>query len=291
MSGTLGRVEEFDGSKDDWPQYIERMEYFFEANSIDTAEKKRAFFLSVIGSATYKTLRNLLSPVKPGNKSYDQLVDTLTNLFKPAPSEIVERFRFHSRSRRQGESVATFVAELRSLAEFCNFKDTLEVMLRDRIVCGINDDAMQKRLLSEPRLDYAKAVETAMNMETAAQSVKELKGKPEMYMNTTSTVHKMSPNPSQEQGVACKTEPTCFHCGIQGHTVSKCRIDKSVVCHHCGKRGDMQRTCKGKNRAGQPSNNPRKSRTVRRVEEGQELSTLDFPLYHVKHHMPQLVRL
>ena len=147
MSGTLGRVEEFDGSKDDWPQYIERMEYFFEDNSIDTAEKKRAVFLSVIGSATYKTLRNLLSPVKPGDKSYDQLqVDTLAKHFKPAPSEIVERFRFHSRIRRQGESVGAFVAELRSLAEFCNFKDTLEVlMLRDRIVCGINDDAMQKR--------------------------------------------------------------------------------------------------------------------------------------------------
>ena len=284
MSGTLGRVEEFDGSKDDWPQYIERMEYFFEANSIDAAEKKRAVLLSVIGSATYKTLRNLLSPVKPGDKSFDQLVDTLKKHFKPAPSEIVERFRFHSRSRRQGESVATFVAELRSLAEFCNFKDTLEVMLRDRIVCGINDDAMQKRLLSERGLDYAKAVETAMNMETAARSVKELKGKPEMYTNTTSTVHKMSPNPSQGEGVASKAVPICFRCGIRGHTVFKCRIEKSVVCHHCGKRGHMQRVCKGKNRAGQPSNNPRKSRAVRRVEEpeGQELSTLDSPLYHVK---------
>ena len=40
MSGTLGRVEEFDGSKDDWPQYIERMEYFFEANNIDSGEKR-----------------------------------------------------------------------------------------------------------------------------------------------------------------------------------------------------------------------------------------------------------
>ena len=155
-------------------------------------------------------------------------------------------------------------------------------MLRDRIVCGINDDAMQKRLLSEPGLDYAKAVETAMNMETAAWSFKELKGKPEMYTNTTSTVHKMSLNSSQEQGVACKAVPTCFRCGIRGHIVSKCRIDKSVVSHHCGKRGHMQRACNGKNRAGQPSNNPRKSPAVRRVEEGQELSTLDSPLYRVK---------
>ena len=45
----------------------------------------------------------------------------------------------------------------------------------------------------------------------------------------------------------------------------------------------MQRACKGKNRAAQPSTNPRKSRAVRRVEEEeQELPMLDSPLYHVK---------
>ena len=66
---TLGRVEEFDGNRDDWQQYVERLKHFFVANSIDGAEKKRAVFLSVIGLATYKTLRNLLSPGKPGDRS------------------------------------------------------------------------------------------------------------------------------------------------------------------------------------------------------------------------------
>ena len=132
-------------------------------------------FLSLIGQSTYKTLRNLLSPDKPGDRS----VDTLSKHYKPAPSEIVERFRFNSRIRRPGESIAAFVAELRALAEFYNFGDKLEVMLRDRIVCGINDDSIQRRLLSESRLDYAKAVETALNMETTAQSMKTLKSKAE----------------------------------------------------------------------------------------------------------------
>ena len=42
MAGTLGHIEEFDGSKDDWLQYVERLEYFFVANGVTTAEKKRA---------------------------------------------------------------------------------------------------------------------------------------------------------------------------------------------------------------------------------------------------------
>ena len=52
------------------------------------------------------------------------------------PSEIVERFKFHTRVRRSGESVATYVSELRSLARFCKFGSSLEDTLRDRIVRG-----------------------------------------------------------------------------------------------------------------------------------------------------------
>ena len=51
--GTLGQIEEFNGSKDcDWQQYVERLEHFFAANGIDDAAKKRAVFLSVIGANT-----------------------------------------------------------------------------------------------------------------------------------------------------------------------------------------------------------------------------------------------
>ena len=87
-------------------------------------------------------------------------------------------------------------------------------MLRDRIVCRINDDVIYKRLLFELELNYAKEVETATNMEMELQSVKELKDKPDMYVNNTSTVHKMSTTPSPEQGVVSEVGVTCFCCGI-----------------------------------------------------------------------------
>ena len=140
---TLGRVEEFDGTNDDWLQYVERLEHFFAANGIDDADKKRAVLLTVVGAATYKTLRNIVSPSKPGEKTYAELVAALAKHFKPTPSEIVERFKFHSRVRKAGESIATYVAELRSLSEYCNFGATLDDMLRDRLVCGVNDRAIQ----------------------------------------------------------------------------------------------------------------------------------------------------
>ena len=46
-----------------------------------------------------------------------------------------------------GESIFDFVAALRHLAEYCNFGGSLENMLRDRLVSGVNNEKIQRRLL------------------------------------------------------------------------------------------------------------------------------------------------
>lgn len=66
-----------------------------------------------------------------------ELVKLIRDHLAPKPSEIVQRFKFNNRFRNEGESVADFVAALRNLAEHCEYKDTLGMMLKDRIVCGI----------------------------------------------------------------------------------------------------------------------------------------------------------
>ena len=80
------------------------------------------------------------------------------------------------RSRQAHETIATFVAELRKLSEFCNYGDMLEDMLQDRIVCGINNPAMQRRLLAESGLTLRKALEIAQGMEEADRSAKVMQG-------------------------------------------------------------------------------------------------------------------
>ena len=61
------------------------------------------------------------------------------------------------------------MSELRSIAEFCKFGNTLEDMLRDRLVCGIEDNVIQKRLLADP-LTLAKSLKIAKRMESAAKN-------------------------------------------------------------------------------------------------------------------------
>ena len=69
----FGKVSEFDSAKEEWPQYVERLEHFFEANKIEDEGKKRSILLRVVGPTVFKLIRNLVSPAKTEEKSYANL--------------------------------------------------------------------------------------------------------------------------------------------------------------------------------------------------------------------------
>jgi len=134
--------------------------------------KKRAVLLSECGVATYRLIRSLVVPQNPSEVEYKALLDKTKEHFAPTPSCIVERYEFNSRVQEPSESVASFVAQLRSLSTHCEFGNMLENMLRDRIVYMILDIRIQRRLLAEPKLTFVKAVELSQSMESAEKDSK-----------------------------------------------------------------------------------------------------------------------
>ena len=108
---TYGKIGKFNESEESWTQYVERIEQYFLANEVEDAAKKRAILLSACRSKTYALARDLLQPARPAVVTFKKIVDTLERHFTPRPSEIVERFKFHSRNRNEGEGVATYIAE------------------------------------------------------------------------------------------------------------------------------------------------------------------------------------
>ena len=100
MAAVSGKIEEFN---EDWPQCVERLGHFFQANGTVEEDKKRSIFFTVVGSTAIKLLRNLVSPVKPGEKTYNAVVKVLTEHYQPTPSETVQRYRFHNRFWKPGE--------------------------------------------------------------------------------------------------------------------------------------------------------------------------------------------
>ena len=187
--------------------------------------------LSLIGGKTYTLLRDLLAPEKPATKSFQQIVTTLQEHLSPKPLEIAERFCFYKRNQNEGESILSYVAELRKLATHCNFGGNLNEALRDRLVCGLRNMQIQKRLLSEAKLKYSKAVEIAVAMETAIRDASELQS--ELNPNPVPRVAKLTeqykPTPAK-----LATTPPCYRCGGNSHMTHNC-FYKDQICHHCGK--------------------------------------------------------
>uniref|UniRef100_A0A3Q1FDP4 Tick transposon n=1 Tax=Acanthochromis polyacanthus TaxID=80966 RepID=A0A3Q1FDP4_9TELE len=169
---TYGKLVEFDPDSADWQQYVERQEFYFVSNFIEEEDQKRAVFLSSCGKKAYALLRDLCQPGKPGELPLSELLKKLSDHFTPKPSVIVERFKFHSKVTQPGQSVLSFLAELRRLTEHCGFGAAMDDMIRDRLVCGINDDCMQRRILAEPddKLTLARAVSNITGNEPENQA-------------------------------------------------------------------------------------------------------------------------
>ena len=128
----FGQVKKFDGEKE-WSQYAERLDHF-EANEVADAGKKTAILLTVIGPSASKLPRNLLAAAKP-------IKDKTTTGSK--------NITVRNRHRRCRDFILIhgFVGQSSQYlpsAEFCSCGTALEDMLRDRLVCGINDSAYSK---------------------------------------------------------------------------------------------------------------------------------------------------
>ena len=271
-TGLLGHIEPFNWAAEEWPQYVERLEQFFVANDItgeDNAVKRRATFLTVVGRSAYNLLRSLITPEKPTAKTYGQLVEVLTEHYSPKPTEVMQRFRFNSRSRKEGESVADYVAELRKLAEFCNFGASLNKMPRDRLVWGIKDPHTQKKLLAEHNLTLASTIQIAQGAETAEKNLREMSaGENLKDKEGVKVVKKTASGPSEGQ---------CHRCDKTGHSGTDCPY-KDYVCRSCRRVGHLQKVCRSAGGRANPrefqlSAKPRKHRDkigVSQIQDSQE---------------------
>ena len=140
MAASIGAIGEFNPAQEQWTQYKERLSHFFTANGIAKGEKKKAVLLTVMGRTAYKLLRNLLTPNTLTETSLARIEEVMESHHCPKPSETVKRFEFYNRAQKPGETVSSFVAELRAIAERCNFGDSLDQMLRDRLICGTSSE-------------------------------------------------------------------------------------------------------------------------------------------------------
>ncbi|KRY26208.1 hypothetical protein T01_4390 [Trichinella spiralis] len=232
-----------------WDVYVERLNFYFEANDITSAEKKRAILMNVCGPSAYVMIRSLLSPRSLNDVTFEEILSKVKEHLNPAPSEIVFRLRFHKRSQRPNESITEYVAALRNLSENCNFGNTLDEMLRDRLVGGMRDEAIQRRLLAESNLTFDLAQKIAIAAETAHKNTEEIRTPSNettsiQQVRNVNSAHRAKPRRDQ---VPDKSGSYCYRCKGNHHP-SKCKFI-SDACRFCKRIGHIERACLTKLRA------------------------------------------
>ena len=232
----FGELKHFEPEVEKISSYLERVDLYFTANQI-ADERKVAVFLSVIGAKTYSLLRDLVSPASPKDKSLEHLADVLKKHFEPKPLIIAERFTFYRRNQSTSELILEYVAELRRLTTH------RDQALRDRLVCGLRSETIQKRRLSEAHLTLARAVEISQGMEAAHQNTQLMKGKVEGVI--IKVTQEQNPTNSVDKQEQYKKKKHSFRCGKPGHSVADCTF-KDSYCHKCGKKGHIAKVCRTK---------------------------------------------
>lgn len=252
-TGTIGSIRVFT-LDEDFKIWHEQFEQYVAANLVPEG-RAVSLFLTLMGGEGYKLVRNLCVLQKPNEKSLIELVTLIKGHLKPKPNMIAERFKFKKRCQQQNEKVNMFLASLKQLSLYCEFGDTLEDNLRDQLILGLNNERIQRKLLSEKQLTLDKAVDLTVAWETAE---KEAQG---LYSSThgadQSTVNYVAAKGKQsnERGKPSCFQPndrgkpswpqqnkrgrtSCFRCGQNNHSPHECKF-KNYMCNLCKKVGHI----------------------------------------------------
>lgn len=137
----------------DW--HVRFSQYVLTNKRIPVANQT-AFYLTLIGKQAFALLKDLAYPKYITKLDVLDLTKLLEAHVKPVNYEIAEREKFNNMMKRTEESYKDYVLRVQRQAANCNFTD-LEIQLRDRLVAGIKDQELKRKLLKDAKLDFQAA--------------------------------------------------------------------------------------------------------------------------------------
>ena len=155
-------------------------------------------------------------------------------------------------------------------------------MLRDRLVCGVNDERIQRRLLAESQLEFKKAMEIATAMETADRNTRDLKNGNLSETHEQPQVHRVTKEPPKQPPKDPKQwKKECFRCGGRFHDADKCRY-KDGECHKCRKTDHKASHCRNRRKSGlRKGGKSGNKHHLETTEESGEKECEEYAMFHM----------
>ena len=143
------KIPPFAEDEIEFDQYIMLLEAIFSTHLVTEEARKKGWLMMGLGTKHFSTLCNLTAPDPPTAKTYSQLVELLKGHFVTKPSYHKSLCEFQQRKKQAGESVKEMFADLKGLANNCNFGASYDLRLRDQLFMAVDGQNYFKFLMSE----------------------------------------------------------------------------------------------------------------------------------------------
>ena len=222
-----------------WPAWKERFGHFRLATKLskEEGEIQVSSLLYAMGADADRIFKTF---GLQGNdrKDFNKVLEKFDEHFIPHRNVIHVRAQFHRRDQGREETVEEYVRALYELAEHADFPDK-ENCIRDRLVLGITDQELSKKLQLQADLTLKSAVTMARQHEAVKVQLEEQRGQ-----GSVDKVGVYKKAQKSHRGGQREQQSSCGFCGNQ-HQKGKCpAFDKK--CLKCGKKSHFARVCRSK---------------------------------------------
>ncbi|KAG5895154.1 hypothetical protein JTB14_007323 [Gonioctena quinquepunctata] len=188
-------------------------------------------------------------------KDMDQIKNKFEEYFIPKINVSFERYNFFKIVQKEDEPSEEFSRIIKTQAKTCEFDNLTDSLLTDKIVFGVQSDAVREKILTEENLDLNKAISICRASEQATKQLKEIN------VPENRRVHLVK----SKKKYCSKDTLMCKRCGTQ-HKIKSCPAYRNQ-CDSCNKKGHFDSQCWSKK-----ENKVKKGTKMHSVEESENQS-------------------
>ena len=159
---------------------------------------------------------------------------------------VFERAKFNQRRQQHGETADQFIASLHVLAAKCEYGTLRDSLIRDRILVGIRDSELSKRLQMDEKLTLVTCCAKVQQSEMiSGQQSTVRQDEPKKVCKVTKKPDAKKKHSGKKKTQARGNSSNCKNCGHESHhgDPPKCP-GSSANCNICSRVGHYARCCK-----------------------------------------------
>jgi hypothetical protein len=197
----------------------------------DSDRVRIAHFITAIGHDALDVHNGLPYKTEDEKKDFTVILNLWEKYCVGKTNITYERYRFNCCVQQNETFRQLHNVRLRKLALTCEFGQLTDELIRDRIVCGITDNATKKKLLQEPELNLNKCLDLCRATETSKSQLK-IMSSDHVAETAVHAVNKRKTHKIQKTRAKYETI-NCRYCG-QRHELIKTECPAfGKICKKC----------------------------------------------------------